>query len=184
MATAQMDYSITPTTAEGEEQGVAVNEKDLLAGNIELQNAVKSLCKYFLGLDKWVRRQEVVEARRQRFYWRNDQYIYWKNDAVGFVTATGGQALNADDTTVEVPRYTDVYNIYTPYGESLLSTLIQNPPGVNWQPLDPSQAKDITASKIESNYSLMWRGFSSPMVELYSRYAEKMVWRKSILTEF
>jgi hypothetical protein len=137
-----------PTPSEPE-----VNEYDILKDRKDLQDAVKDLCKHFMGLDKWVRRQEVIEARRQRFYWRNEQYIYWKSDAIGFVTATGGQSLSLDnDADVEVPRYTDVYNIYTPYGESLLSTLIQNAPGVNWQPVDPSNANDITAAKTASKY--------------------------------
>lgn len=129
---------------------------DVLNGRVELQNEIKALCKHFLGLDKWVRRQEVIDARRQRFYWRNDQYIYWKSDAVGFVPAAGGQsiALNngGDGESVNIGRYTDVYNIYTPYGESLLSTLIQNPPGVNWQPLDLSKPRDVTASKTAEKY--------------------------------
>src|SRR5579859_5410007 len=125
-------------------EAVVQNPLDLLAGRIDLQNAVKELCRHFIGLDKWVRRQEVIEVRRQRFYWRNDQYIYWKNDAVGFVPAISGSAIEGSD---EVPRYTDVYNIYTPYGESLLSTLIQNTPGVNWNPSDPSNPADVIASK-------------------------------------
>lgn len=125
---------------------------DPLANNKEAQNAVKSLCKYFLGLDKWVRRQEVIEARRQRFYWRNDQYIYWKNDAVGFIPAIAGQSVSTPEGNAEIGRYTDVYNIYTPYGESLISTLIQNPPGVNWQPSDMSNAEDVLAAKTAEKY--------------------------------
>lgn len=130
----------------------SVNPKDLLKGRVDLQNAIKALCRHFIGLDKWVRRQEVIEARRQRFYWRNEQYIMWKSDAVGFIPAIGGEAISANSQSVEVPRYTDVYNIYTPYGESLLSTLTQNNPGVNWQPRDPSKPEDITSSKTAEKY--------------------------------
>jgi hypothetical protein len=140
-----------PVTAFGgkETQGI---ETDVLKDRKDLQEAAKALCKYFIGLDKWVRRQEVVEARRQRFYWRNEQYIYWKSDAVGFITAQGGQSLSVDNQEIQIPRYTDVYNIYTPYGESILSTLIQNSPGINWQPLDSANPNDITASKTAEKY--------------------------------
>ena len=134
------------------EVGGEVNEFDLLKGRKDLQDAIKEACKYFIGLDKWVRRQEVIEARRQRFYWRNEQYIYWKTDAVGFITAQGGQSISIDNEEVQVPRYTDVYNIYTPYGESLLSTLIQNTPGLNWQPLNSANPNDVTASKTAMKY--------------------------------
>jgi hypothetical protein len=128
------------------------NEYDILKDRKDLQKEAEALCKYFIGLDKWVRRQEVIEARRQRFYWRSDQYIYWKSDSVGFITAAGGQSLSIDNGQVELPRYTDVYNIYTPYGESLLSTLIQNSPGINWQPVESSNPNDITASKTATKY--------------------------------
>lgn len=147
MATAPLTMP-PPTQQEPESE----NLYDLLKDRKDLQDAVKDLCKYVIGLDKWVRRQEIIEARRQRFYWRNEQYIYWKSDAVGFITASGGQSLSVDNEEVEIPRYTDVYNIYTPYGESLLSTLVQNSPGVNWQPADPANPSDITASKTAAKY--------------------------------
>lgn len=147
-----MATSALPMPADSEElqpsgQLQESDKADLLKNNIPLQNAVKELCRYYMGLDKWVRRQEVIDARRQRFYWRNDQYIYWKNDSVGFIPAVAGQTLSVNNESVNVGRYVDVYNIYTPYGESLLSTLIQNPPGVNWQPVDPSKAEDVIAAK-------------------------------------
>src|ERR1035438_10732387 len=93
---------------------------DPIADNKAMQTVVQNLAKYVIGLDKWARRQEVMDARRQRFYWRNDQYIYWKSDAVGFIPATAG-AVTTVDIEGEMPRYTDVYNIYTPYGESLIT---------------------------------------------------------------
>lgn len=140
------------STGEAVYSGEEVNPFDVLEGNTEAQTAIKALCKHFIGLDKWVRRQEVIDARRQRFYWRNDQYILWKSDSTGFIPAVGGQSLGSGSEDLEVPRYTDVYNIYTPYGESLLATLIQNEPGVNWQALDPSLPADITASKTAEKY--------------------------------
>jgi hypothetical protein len=115
----------SPAEETGEEQ------LDPIADDPAMQTIVRDLAKHFIGLDKWVRRSEVIDARRQRFYWRNDQYIYWKSDAVGFIPAFGGSAVDAGNSAVETPRYTDVYNIYTPYGESILATLIQNPPSIS-----------------------------------------------------
>lgn len=134
------------------EGGVPDPFTDLLKDDEDKQTVVKNLAKHFIGLDKWVRRQEVIDTRRQRFYWRSDQYIYWKSDAIGFVPATGGATVAIGDGQAEVGRYTDVYNIYTPYGESLIATLIQNPPGVNWQPSDPSDPKDIVAAKAAEKF--------------------------------
>lgn len=159
MATTTLNLQDNPTTTpatqarpSGSMDDIGPDQKDLLKDNTEAQSAVKELVKHFMGLDKWVRRQEVIETRRQRFYWRNDQYIYWKSDAVGFLPAISGQSVNSGEDSVNVGRYTDVYNIYTPYGESILSTLIQNPPGVNWQPTDPSNPQDITASRTAEKY--------------------------------
>lgn len=135
---------------EGAEE--AANPKDLLKDLPELQNVVKELAKHFMGLDKWPRRQEVIETRRQRYYWRGVQYIYWKNDSVGFMPVVAGQNIQVENENIDISRYTDVYNIFTPFGESLISTLIQNPPGINWQPEDMAKAVDITASQTAEKY--------------------------------
>lgn len=133
------------------EQTEQPDEKDPLADEV-LTGSIKELAKHFINLDKWVRRSEVIECRRQRFYLRNDQYIYWKSDSVGFIPATGGSTVVAGDTAVNLPRYTDVYNIYTPFGESLIATLTQNPPGVNWQAIDPSKPADLIGQQTAEKY--------------------------------
>lgn len=125
---------------------------DPIADDEEMQLIIKGLARWFIGLDKWVRRNEVLEARRQRFYWRNNQYIYWKSDAVGFIPAIGGASVAIDDESFTVSRYTDCYNIYTPYGESIIAILTQNPPGINWQPVEPKRPEDILAAQTAEKY--------------------------------
>lgn len=154
-ATPGLDQVIQEVEAQlvgGQTNVPEVDPKDVLRGNKELQDIVKNLATHFVGLDKWARRQEIMDARRQRYYWRGQQYIYWKSDGVGFVPAISGQSIPLGDDTVEVPRYTDVYNLYTPYGESLLATLVENAPGVNWQPDDMSKAQDVSAAQVAEKY--------------------------------
>lgn len=133
-----------------QEQTIPKANVDPIAGNKEMQTVVKNLAKYVVGLDKWARRMEVLDVRRQRFYWRDDQYIYVKATTDCFFPIKEGVLPAGDEG--ELPRYTDVYNIYTPYGESLAAPLLQNPPGVNWQPADPSKPEDVVASQKAEKY--------------------------------
>lgn len=128
-------------------------EVDPLEGDEEAQNAVKELFQHFGGLEKFTRRQEVMETRQQRYYARNDQYIYW-NDRMGvyiLAQGTGGGAASGD-TSPDMPKYMNVYNIYTPYLESILSPLLQNPPGVNFEPDDIMEPPDVRKAKIAQKY--------------------------------
>src|SRR5215469_1096778 len=83
-----------------EDQDLSVNPElnpDPIKDDLDMQRCIKDMGRHFMGLDKWVRRNEVIEARRQRFYWRNNQYIYWKSDAIGFIPAVGGSSISVDD---------------------------------------------------------------------------------------
>lgn len=138
------------STSQSEE---ATGEVDPLQDDEELQNAVKELFRHFGGLEKFTRRQEVMETRQQRYYARNDQYIYW-NDKMGvyiLAQGTGGGAAGGD-TSPDMPKYMNVYNIYTPYLESILSPLLQNPPGVNFEPDDIMAPPDVRKAKIAQKY--------------------------------
>lgn len=118
----------------------------------DLVKALKGLTEKFQGQDKYARRSEVVEARRQRFYDRSDQYIYWDATSFVFVPVTGGGGLQVGSDSVDMPRYTDVYNIYHPFGRSIVAVLSQNPPGVNFEPVDPTASADITAAQAAEKY--------------------------------
>lgn len=113
---------------------------------------LEALLKKFQFQDKYARRVEVIEARRQRFYDRGDQYIYWNSTSFMFVPVTGGASLQVGSESVDMPRYTDVYNIYHAYGRNIAAVLAQNPPGVNFNPVDPADSDDITAAKEAEKY--------------------------------
>lgn len=130
-------------------------EDDLLADEPELQTAVIQLARHYAGLDKYARRTEVIEARRQRFYRRGDQYIVWNPSVFGFVPWTGLDSNNGAPGQ-DSGRYTDVYNIYWPYVRALIAVGVQNPPGVDFQPDDPTKGPDITASRSAETYRFQW----------------------------
>lgn len=117
-----------------------------------MQDAAKELLKYFAGLEKYERRSEVVSARRHRFYWRDVQYIFIKRQAPMFSTAAGAMNTGSSSTGVDQPRYTEVFNIFTPIGEIIIAALTQNPPGVNFQPDDQIDPKDIASAAAAEKY--------------------------------
>lgn len=127
-------------------------ETDVLANDPELQQAAIAMAKHFMGLEKFARRSEIIDPRRQRFYRRQVQYINWDPGLYGFVPypnpGMGANGAPGADT----PRYTDVYDIYWPYERALISVGCQNPPGVNFEPDDPTKGSDIAAARTAENF--------------------------------
>ena len=92
-----------------------------------LQKALKDLLRKSLQREIYARRQEVMEARKQRFYDRGVQYIYWDNQSSAFAWLPG---CAPGDGTGE-GGYADVYNIYHPFVRSLIAAGTANSPGVH-----------------------------------------------------
>lgn len=128
--------------------------EDPIADNPLLQKGLVDLCNHFGGLEKYARRTEVMDARRQRFYDRGDQYIVWNTANYMFGTWPAGAMDQAGGTSPaqDTPRYTDVYDIYRPYREIIVSVGVQNPPGVNFEPNDPTKATDIASARAAEKY--------------------------------
>ena len=125
---------------------------DLKDTSPDLVTAMVGLLKHFGELDRFSRRQEVVETRRQRFYDRGYQYIYFNANSYVFVPVVGGVTVNAGDETVAMPRYTNVYNIYKPYRRNFTAPLTQNPPGVNFEASDPPKELDRKSAEAAEKY--------------------------------
>lgn len=122
-------------------------QKDVFADDTQMQKACVDLANHYDGLEKFPRRTEVIEARRQRFYRRGDQYIYfnYQPNMMTFVPYSGGDENGAPGS--DSPNNTEVYNIFWAYMRALISVGTQNPPGINFEPDDPTVATDINASK-------------------------------------
>lgn len=122
-------------------------DDDKLADDKDLQDSAVALAKHYGGLDKSPRRTEVIEARRQRFYRRGNQYIYfnYQPSVMNFVPYSGGDDNGAPGS--DSARNMDVYNIYFPYLRALVSVGCQNPPGVAFEPDDPTKSSDISAAR-------------------------------------
>lgn len=110
---------------------------------LELQNALKALLRKALQREMYARRQEVMEARKQRFYDRGDQYIYWDHGAWGFAPLTGFGSTSDPGSN---GGYADVYNIYHPFLRAIVAAMTSNPPGAHVEPRTNQTADTIGAA--------------------------------------
>lgn len=134
------------------QQADASYQADPIADRTDLQDQLKALVRHYAQQDKMVRRLEVQEASLQRFYDKGYQHIWWDSAAGLFAIANGASAFASGDDSTDLPRYMETYNIYGPYGRISSSVLTQNPPGVNFEPDDPSKSIDIDAAKAADAY--------------------------------
>ena len=72
----------------------------------EIRKAIRDMAKHFSQLDRYARRSEVIDARRQRFYRRDDQYIITNKE--GIFEPWTGQGGSSNNNAADAPRYTDV----------------------------------------------------------------------------
>lgn len=118
----------------------------------DLQEALKSLLRNALQREKYARRQEVMEARKQRFYDRGIQYIYWDYQSWGFAPLTGGGVSGGGPSSDG--SYEDVYNIFHPFIRALIAALSVNSPGAHAEP-----RTNKTADTIGSEAADLYREF-------------------------
>lgn len=121
----------------------------------QLVDAIKAAVKTFSEQERFTRRREVMHDRRNRFYERGFQHIYpgYGNNQGFTMGSPGGYIQNATGQTAQLPQYIDDYDIFGPYLWILVAILTQNPPGVNFQPIDPSIPEDIDKARNAENYS-------------------------------
>lgn len=113
----------------------------------ELISSLKSMLTHYSGLEKHIRRMEVIAARRERFYEQGHQYIYFNSTSWLFASVGAGQSSQA-----AMPRYRDVYNIYQPFERGIMAIMTENPPGVDFEPSNPSNPDDVKAAQGAEKY--------------------------------
>lgn len=143
--------STAAVTPEVEQQAQLSDE-----GRVALENLVKGVLKEELS----ARRSEVRKAWQQRNFRNGNQYLWW--DSVS------NTYMQPEASGQELPRFMDVYNIYTPHWRSFVSILSQNPPGINFVPDDLQRSVDITAA----SYAEKMRHRVDRLVHMKDRQAE------------
>ena len=102
------------------------------------RSAIEELVKSCMKEDIASRRAEVRKAWEQRCFKNGNQYMWYDETTHCF--------MQPGASSQELPRFMDVYNIYTPHWRSFVSILSQNPPGVTFVPDDLQVGRDVTAA--------------------------------------
>lgn len=146
------ELDLTEGQEPGEADGDDTKPKDPLVDREDLQKELLLLSQKVYGWDKAERRAEVLDVRQQRFYWRGIQYICWDEPSGCYMNLSGESQMVIGSASIDMPKYTDVYNIYTPFGRALIAAFTQNQPGVRFKAEDPRNGKDITAKSEAERY--------------------------------
>lgn len=126
----------------------------------EGRTGLESLVNGVLKEEKSARVSEVRRAWQQKNFANGHQYLWWDT--------TSNCYMQPEASGQELPRFTDVYDIYTPHKRSLTSLLSQNPPGINFIPDDLQRSVDVTAA----NYAEKMRHRVDRLVNMKDRQAE------------
>lgn len=126
----------------------------------EGRTALESLVNGILAEEKSARRSEVRRSWQQRNFANGHQYLWWDNASNTY--------CQPEASGQELPRFMDVYDIYTPHKRSLTSLLSQNPPGINFVADDLQRSVDITAA----SYAEKMRHRVDRLVNMKDRQAE------------
>jgi len=122
--------------------------------------ALESLVKGVLKEEQSPRRAEVRKSGQQRNFRNGNQYLWWDTGSNTY--------MSPEASGQELPRFMDVYNIYTPHWRSFVSILSQNPPGINFVPDDLQRSVDVTAAA----YAEKMRHRVDRLVHMKDRQAE------------
>ena len=121
---------MVPNMQEEQQEAPFVLDDETRAGLAELVRTA-------LGEDKPSRRSEVRNAWKQRAFRNGIQHVYYDNNSYTF--------LAPEASGMDLPRYRDVYNIYTPHWRSFVS-LLTAVPGINAVPKNLQRSTDVTAA--------------------------------------
>ncbi len=119
---------------------------------LQIINALREQLKKLAFQDKFMRRVEVLRDRRNRFYEKGIQHIVETNGG-SFAQFTPGAFIpTANGAGVQCGMFVDDYDIYGPYTRIQQSVLTQNPPGIAFEPDDPTKAECEAAANAAEKY--------------------------------
>ncbi len=110
----------------------------------QLKNAIIKATKEFQARERWQRRLEILQDAELRFYDMGIQHIYTKGNQ--YYQAMPGATYNYNGISESFGDYIDDYDIFNPFAEIQRAKLVENMPGIDFQPVDPNDDDDIEAA--------------------------------------
>lgn len=147
-----MSPSVGYETTEYEEGSVAPAPlRDDGQGNKKLPAQLRrALLKVFSDAqqtEKFVRRQEVLQDAKIRFYDMGIQHVYLNGTYQWTIAQPGGTYSSGPNSKNYFSEYLDDYPILPAFGQIIRAKLSEHDPSVDFQPDDPNDPNDLESSK-------------------------------------
>jgi hypothetical protein len=121
----------------------------------QLQRVAVALLRELQRRDLYDRRIEVLKDRLHRFYSDGIQHVFPNYGTGTYQIGTAGGYVDIGNKTIQCPDYMGDYNVvFYPNQRSLEAVLTQNPPGIDFEPDDPSLTEDIEAAEVAEGYRI------------------------------
>jgi len=119
-----------------------------------LQNCLLRIAERVSEEDRYARRVEIQESKRQRLYWRGLQHLFWdyKNEGWQILGPNGANMSGTNNNTDDDDLVMYVTNIYQAFGLSIQAVLTQNRPSTRFEPQNATDAADIATAKAGERY--------------------------------
>jgi len=152
----------------------------------QLRNALKTMIERASEQEKYLRRREVMRDRKLRFYERGMQHVTCNSSTGMFsLMIPGAVTQNGFQQQYETPNYIGDYNIFEPYMRVIQSVLTQNPPGVDFQAINPGLDEDVQAAKVAENYRTQFdrtndvKAIQTDIVRMFEVSARTIIWTRT-----
>src|SRR5271169_389624 len=118
----------------------------------DLQDSLKEICKLCKKEDDEIRKAQVRSWKKNEEFWQGVQYLFWNASTEDWNSPdSGGFDTLSDDTENQLGSFSDkVVDIYKAHGESIISALAAQIPGVRWLPDDADSTEDTITARTYS----------------------------------
>lgn len=151
----------------------------------QLVIALKACIKEFSQQEMYVRRREVMRDRLNRFYERGYQHVYQNNRTGGFSQGAPGGTVSVEGREIQCPNYIDDYNIFQPFERIIEAILTQNPPGIDFRPVNPNLSEDMESAETAEGYRKMFdrankvKSMQTQIVRMMCLSARTVLWTRT-----
>lgn len=148
-----MSPAIGDETTEYEEAGETPQSSPLTYGidnrdlPDQLRRALLKCVSDCQGYEKYVRRQEVLQDAKIRFYDMGIQHVYLNGSYNWTMAQPGGTYNSGPNSKNYFSEYLDDYPILPAFGQIIRAKLSEHDPSVDFQPDDPNDPNDLESAK-------------------------------------
>ena len=114
---------------------------------LQLKNALMDAFKKAQATERYIRRQEVLQDAKIRFYDMGIQHVYLNGTYAWTAGVAGGSYSTGPNSKNYFSEYLDDYPILPAFGQIIRAKLSEHDPSVDFQPDDPNDPNDMESAK-------------------------------------